>query len=152
MSHFLLPFLPTEIIDIILKMASTKNDLYYLQIDYKTGKLVYKHNMQCPRLSNLTINPLKVSCQKLLYNDIVHSISSIAINKEIIYKKNLDNTIFIYYRKNKDKNKDKNKFIGELITNKISHEITDYNIWSSLRHTDGWCYDCVGVPQFISIS
>jgi len=67
--------LPYEIIDIILKMASTTTDLYYLQIDHKTGKLVYKHNMQCPRLSNLIINHLKVCRQNLLYNDIVHSIS-----------------------------------------------------------------------------
>ena len=136
--------LPYEIIDIILKMASTTTDLYYLQIDHKTGKLVYKHNMQCLKLSNLIINPLKVFCQNLLYDNIVHSISSIAINKEVIYKKNIDNTIFIYYRKN-------NKYFnGELITNKISHEITDYDIWSSMQHTDGWCYDCVGVPRFIS--
>ena len=26
----------------------------------------------------------------------------------------------------------------------------DYNIWSSMQHTDNWCYDCVGVPRFIS--
>jgi hypothetical protein len=139
--------LPYEIIDIILKMASTTNDLYYLQIDYKTGKLIYKHNMQCPRLSNLKINPLKVFQQNLLYNDVVYNIFSVAINKEVIYKKNIDNTIFIYYRKTTD-----NKFNGELITNKISQVITDYDIWSSMQHTDGWCYDCVGVPQFISTS
>ena len=139
--------LPYEIIDIILKMASTTTDLYYLQIDYKTGKLIYKHNMQCPRLSNLKINPLKVFHQNLLYNDIVYNIFSVAINKEVIYKKNLDNIIFIYYRKTID-----NKFNGELITNKISYVMTDYNIWTSIQHTDGWCYDCVGVPEFISTS
>lgn len=139
--------LPYEIIDIILKMASTTTDLYYLQIDYKTGKLVYKHNMQCPRLSNLKINPLKVFQQNLLYNDVVYNIFSVAINKEVIYKKNMDNTIFIYYRKTTD-----NKFNGELITNKISYVMTDYNIWTSIQHTDGWCYDCVGVPEFISTS
>jgi hypothetical protein len=139
--------LPYEIIDIILKMASTTNDLYYLQIDYKTGKLIYKHNMQCPRLSNLKINPLKVFQQNLLYNDVVYNIFSVAINKEVIYKKNIDNTIFIYYRKTTD-----NKFNGELITNKISYVMTDYNIWTSIQHTDGWCYDCVGVPEFISTS
>jgi hypothetical protein len=100
--------------------------------------------MQCPKLSNLIINPLKVFRQNLLYNNVVYSISSVAINKEVIYKKNIDNTIFIYYRKN-------NKYFnGELITNKISHEITDYDIWSSMQHTDGYCYDCVGVPRFIS--
>ena len=139
--------LPYEIIDIILKMASTTTDLYYLQIDYKTGKLIYKHNMQCPKLSNLIINPLKVFQQNLLYNDVVYNIFSVAINKEVIYKKNMDNTIFIYYRKTTD-----NKFNGELITNKISYVMTDYNIWTSIQHTDGWCYDCVGVPKFISTS
>lgn len=139
--------LPYEIIDIILKMASTTTDLYYLQIDYKTGKLIYKHNMQCPKLSNLIINPLKVFQQNLLYNDVVYNIFSVAINKEVIYKKNMDNTIFIYYRKTTD-----NKFNGELITNKISYVMTDYNIWTSIQHTDGWCYDCVGVPVFISTS
>lgn len=139
--------LPYEIIDIILKMASTTTDLYYLQIDYKTGKLIYKHNMQCPKLSNLIINPLKVFQQNLLYNDVVYNIFSVAINKEVIYKKNMDNTIFIYYRKTTD-----NKFNGELITNKISYVMTDYNIWTSIQHTDGWCYDCVGVPEFISTS
>ena len=138
--------LPYEIIDIILKMASTTNNLYYLQIDHKTGKLVYKHNMQCPRLSNLIIKPLKSMYQNLLYNNVIYNIISVAINKEVIYKKNLDNTIFIYYRKN-------NKYFnGKLITNKISHEITDYDIWSSMQHTDGYCYDCVGVPRFISTS
>ena len=139
--------LPYEIIDIILKMASTTTDLYYLQIDHKTGKLIYKHNMQCSRLSNLIINPLKVFRQNLLYNDVVYNIFSVAINKEVIYKKNIDNTIFIYYRKTTD-----NKFNGELITNKISYVMTDYNIWTSIQHTDGLCYDCVGVPRVISTS
>jgi hypothetical protein len=77
----------------------------------------------------------------------VYNIFSVAINKEVIYKKNLDNIIFIYYRKTID-----NKFNGELITNKISYVMTDYNIWTSIQHTDGWCYDCVGVPEFISTS
>ena len=66
--------LPYEIIDIILKMASTTTDLYHLQIDQKTGKLIYKHNMHCPKLSNLKINPLNVFYQNLLYNDIMYSI------------------------------------------------------------------------------
>jgi len=99
--------------------------------------------MHCPKLSNLKINPLKVFYQNLLYDDIVHSISSVVINKEVIYKKNIDNTIFIYYRKTTD-----NKFNGELITNKISYVLIGYDIWSSIQHTDGWCYDCVGMPRF----
>ena len=65
--------LPYEIIDIILKMASTTTDLYHLQIDQKTGKLIYKHNMHCPKLSNLKINPLNVFYQNLLYNDIMYN-------------------------------------------------------------------------------
>ena len=129
--------LPYEIIDIILKMASTTTDLYHLQIDQKTGKLIYKHNMHCPKLSNLKINPLNVFYQNLLYNDIMYSIESVAINKHVFYKKNLDNTIFIYYRKYYE------KITGELIINKINYVITDYSIWSSIQHTDGYCYDCV---------
>ena len=138
--------LPYEIIDIILKMASTTTDLYHLQIDQKTGKLIYKHNMHCPKLSNLKINPLNVFYQNLLYNDIMYSIESVAINKHVFYKKNLDNTIFIYYRKYYE------KITGELIINKINYVITDYSIWSSIQHIDGYCYDCVGVPEVISIS
>ena len=107
MSYFLLPY---EIIDIILKMILNKNDLYYLQVDHKTGKLIYKHNMRCLKLSNLIIKPIKYMNQHLLYNNIVYNIISIAINSKVIYKKNIDNTIFIYYRKYD------NKFNGELIT------------------------------------
>ena len=142
MSYFLLPY---EIIDIILKMISTKNDIYYLQVDHKTGKLIYKHNMRCLKLSNLIIKPIKYMNQHLLYNNIVYNIISIAINSKVIYKKNIDNTIFIYYRKYD------NKFNGELITNKISHVMTDYDIWTSIQHTDGYCYDCVGMPRFLHL-
>ena len=42
--------LPYELIDVILKMASKHTDIYYLQLDHNTGKLIYKHNMKCQKL------------------------------------------------------------------------------------------------------
>ena len=135
--------LPYEIIDIILKMASTTSDIYYLQVDHKTGKLIYKYNMKCTRLSNLKIYPTTQFKQYLLHNNKMYNIYSRLINGHI-YKKNIENTIFIYYKKNEITE----KFNGELIENGLSNKIVDYNIWSSIRHTDGMCYDLVGFPVF----
>ena len=67
--------LPYEIIDIILKMASTTSDIYYLQVDHKTGKLIYKYNMKCTRLSNLKIYPTTQFKQYLLHNNKMYNIT-----------------------------------------------------------------------------
>ena len=138
--------LPYELIDIILKMASTYTDLYYLQMDHKTGKLIYKHNMNCPKIRNMTILPIKQIFQHLCHNNKMYEVWSY-LHKDYYYKKNKENTIFIYYKKiYTERNMRRNT--GELIENGISYPISDYNIWSSIQHDDGWCYDLVGFPVF----
>ena len=78
--------LPYELIDIILKMASTYTDLYYLQMDHKTGKLIYKHNMNCPKIRNMTILPIKQIFQHLCQNKLTHYKYQL-----LVYFENLDN-------------------------------------------------------------
>ena len=47
--------LPYELINLILKLSYNITDIYYMQIDYKSGKIIYNHNMKCPQLLNLPI-------------------------------------------------------------------------------------------------
>ena len=136
--------LPYELIDVILKMASKHTDIYYLQLDHNTGKLIYKHNKKCPKLSNLKITPIiQIFEQHLMYNDKMYEIWSYLING-CYYKKNEDNTIFIYYKRDNKKG----ILTGILTENGVCRSIIDYNIWSTIQHTDGWCYDSVGYPVF----
>jgi len=136
--------LPYELIDIILKMASNNTDIYYLQVDHKTGKLIYKHNMKCRKLKIIKQTQF---AQYVLYDDKMCKLWSY-VNKDYFYKKTVDNNLFIYYKKDNLTKRCK----GELIENGICYPISDYNIWSSIRHTDGWCYDLVGFPVFSDVS
>ena len=93
--------LPYEIINMILLLSCNNSDIYYLQVDY-TGKLVYKRNFTCPKLQNLKINIPIVEDKYIYYNNYITPILSCIIYKNdkicIIYKKNIENTIFAYLR------------------------------------------------------
>ncbi len=129
--------LPYEIINYILKFASNPSHLYYLQVNYTTGKLFYKHNMQHIKFTKLQITPIQFISQHLFFNHQVFQLNSFLIHN-FIYKKNFDNTLFIFY-----KFRSTSTIKGTLIYNQIYHQLINYSLYSSLKHTNGWCYDMV---------
>jgi len=87
------------------------------------------------------IQPIRYQYQTVLFNDIIYFVDSyFCANGKYIYKKNRENTLFIYYTKQNEKVK------GSIIENKVAYDLTEYFMYSSIQHTDGYCYDNVGIP------